>query len=209
MGGWAQELCTHITPFKGTRCSPGPLITKKCSKSPSIFQIRVGRRGCLGLKEDKENKMQISQQFILMTNTYHNRFVWELACDVQLVNPPHLCQLSSSSASGDAASPSCASCSWQSGNPGIVSAGKDLWGHPVQQHHGHHEPCPQVPHPHLPNTSRAGDPTTAQSRLLQCLTAPSGRKFSLKPNPNFPWCTLRLEALPCSAEGLWLSPSHV
>ena len=34
--------------------------------------------------------MQISVQFILMTNTYHNRFIWKHACDVKLVNPPHL-----------------------------------------------------------------------------------------------------------------------
>lgn len=50
----------------------------------------MGRRGCSGLKEDKENKMQISPQFVLRTNTYHNRFVWKHACDIKLVSPPHL-----------------------------------------------------------------------------------------------------------------------
>lgn len=57
---------------------------------PLICYTGVGRRGCSGLKKDKENKIQISPQFVLRTNTYHNRFVWKRACDVKLVSPPHL-----------------------------------------------------------------------------------------------------------------------
>lgn len=122
-----------------------------------MFQIRVGRRGCWGLKEDKENKMQISLQFILVTNTSHNRFVWNSPVTLNLsilptspspCSGPCLCSFSSS-APGDADPSSCGSCCWGPDNPGVVWVGKDLWGHPVQPPQSL---CPQVPHLHGPWT---------------------------------------------------------
>lgn len=111
-------------------------LLKNAANPLKYSKLGVCRRGCSGLKEDKENQMQISLQFILMTNTYHNRFVGNTPVTLDLSILP-----TSPGSAGAAAAPSPAqqclssccisqlcSCCCHSGN----CLGKGLGGAPVQ-----------------------------------------------------------------------------
>lgn len=203
---------THITPSKGTRCSPAPLITKKCSKSPQIFQIRVCRRGCSGLKEDKENQMQISLQFILMTNTYHNRFVGNTPVTFALSILP----TSPGSAGAACGSQPCPavpqqllhppSCAPAAGTQGIRELSwKRPWRcpSPAQCHqHGHQSSVsPGATAPRSLSTSRDGFP-----ELFQCSSPFCGETLL---NIQSELALEQLQVLPCCWRSSGSASAHL